>query len=43
MQTPFKYKLSDDNNVLVNAVVIEIDNENGKAKRIERINEVVGA
>ena len=40
-QIPFKYKLSDDNNVLVNAVVIEIDNEDGKAKKIERINEVV--
>lgn len=41
MQIPFKYKLSDDDNVLVNAVVIEIDDESGKAKKIERINEVV--
>ena len=40
-QTPFKYKLSDDNNVLVNAVIIEIDNESGKAKKIKRINEIV--
>lgn len=40
-QIPFKYKLSDDNNILINAVVLEIDNENGKAKKINRINEVV--
>ncbi|MCK5123366.1 MAG: YmdB family metallophosphoesterase [Candidatus Pacebacteria bacterium] len=37
-QAPFKYELSDDNNVLINAVVLKIDNE-GKAKKIERINE----
>jgi len=40
-QTPFKYKLSDDNNILINAVVLEIDDESGKAKKIKRINEVV--
>lgn len=40
-QVPFKYKLSDDNNILVNAVVIEVDKKNGKAKKIKRINEVV--
>lgn len=40
-QTPFRYKLSDDNNVLVNAVVFEIDDKSGKAKKIERINEKI--
>ncbi len=40
-QVPFKYELSDDNNVMVNAVVIEIDNKNGKAKKIERISEKI--
>ncbi len=40
-QIPFKYKLSDDNNVLANAVIIEVDDENGKARKIKRINEVV--
>ena len=40
-QVPFKYELSDDNNVLINAVVIKIDNENGKAKKIERISEKI--
>ena len=39
-QVPFKYDLSDDNNILINAVVIKIDNE-GKAKKIERINEKI--
>jgi metallophosphoesterase (TIGR00282 family) len=39
-QVPFKYKLSDDNNVLINAVVIKINNENGKAKKIERISDL---
>ena len=39
-QIPFKYDLSEDDNVLINAVVIEIDNE-GKAKKIERINEKI--
>jgi len=40
-QVPFKYDLSDDNNILINAVVLKIDNENGKAKKIERINEKI--
>ena len=40
-QIPFKYEISDDNNVLVNAVVIEIDNEDGKEKKIERISEKI--
>jgi len=40
-QVPFKYKLSDDDNILVNAVVIKIDDKNNKAKKIERINEKI--
>ena len=40
-QIPFKYKLSEDDNVLVNAVVVEIDDENGKAKKIKRISEKI--
>ena len=40
-QTPFRYEISDDKNVLINAVVVEIDNKNGKATKIERINEVI--
>ncbi|MCK5466569.1 YmdB family metallophosphoesterase [Candidatus Parcubacteria bacterium] len=39
-QVPFKYELSDDNDILVNAVVLEINNE-GKAKKIKRINEKI--
>ena len=39
-QVPFKYDLSDDNNVLVNAVVVEID-DNGKARKIRRISEKI--
>jgi len=39
-QIPFKYDLSEDNNILINAVVIEINNQ-GKAKKIERINEKI--
>ena len=37
-QVPFKYDLSDDNNILINAVVLEVNNE-GKVKKIKRINE----
>lgn len=40
-QMPFRYEISDDKNVLINAVVVEVDNKNGKAKKIERINEVI--
>jgi metallophosphoesterase (TIGR00282 family) len=39
-QIPFKYEISDDKNILVNAVVLKI-NENGKAEKIERINEEI--
>lgn len=39
-QIPFRYEISGDKNVLVNAVVVEIE-KNGKAKSIERINEVI--
>lgn len=39
-QIPFRYEISDDKNVLINAVVVEIE-KNGKAVKIERINEVV--
>jgi hypothetical protein len=40
-QIPFRYKISDDSNVLINAVVLEIDSKNGKAKSIKRLNETV--
>lgn len=40
-QTPFKYEISEDNSVVVNAVLIDVDEETGKAKSIERINEVL--
>lgn len=40
-QIPFKYSMSDDDNVLINAVVVEIDDKSGKTKKIERISEVV--
>lgn len=39
-QMPFRYEMSDDKNVLINAVVVEIE-KNGKATKIERINEVI--
>lgn len=41
-QIPFRYGISDDKNILVNAVVVEIE-KNGKAVKIERINEVISA
>ena len=40
-QTKFRYEISDDENIMINAVVVKIDDENGKAKSIKRINEVV--
>ncbi len=40
-QLPFRYEISSDDNVLVNAVVLEVDEDSGKAVKIERINEVV--
>lgn len=40
-QVPFKYELSDDNNILVNAIILELDDESGKVKKIKRINEKI--
>ncbi len=40
-QRKFRYEISNDENIMINAVVVEIDNESGKAKRIKRINKVV--
>ncbi len=40
-QTKFRYEISDDENIMINAVYIEVDDENGKTKSIKRINEVV--
>ena len=40
-QVPFKYELSEDTNILINAVVIEIDDKSGEAKKIERISEKI--
>lgn len=40
-QIPFKYEISDDNSAIVNAVLVDIDEETGKARSIERINEVL--
>jgi len=40
-QVPFKYELSEDSNVLINAVVIKIDDKSGEAEKIERINEKI--
>jgi hypothetical protein len=40
-QIPFKYEISDDNSAIVNAVLMDIDEETGKAKSIERISEVL--
>lgn len=39
-QMPFRYEISEDKNILVNAVVVEVD-KNGKASKIERINEII--
>ena len=40
-QTKFRYEISDDDNILIGAVVVEIDDENSMAKKILRINEVI--
>jgi len=40
-QIPFRYEISDDDSILVNAVIVEINNGSGKAVKIERINEVI--
>jgi len=40
-QVPFKYEISPDENVLINAVVLDIDEETGKARGIKRVNKVV--
>lgn len=40
-QVPFKYELSADKNILVNAVVLEVDDKSRKAKKIRRINEKI--
>lgn len=40
-QAPFRYQISDDDSILVNAVLVEINNGSGKAVKIERINEVI--
>ncbi len=39
-QIPFRYEISEDDQILVNAVVIETE-KNGRAKSIECVNEVV--
>ncbi|MEA2098196.1 MAG: TIGR00282 family metallophosphoesterase [Patescibacteria group bacterium] len=40
-QTKFRYEISSDENVMINAVVMEVNQESGKAKSIKRVNEVV--
>ncbi|MCK5491038.1 MAG: YmdB family metallophosphoesterase [Candidatus Pacebacteria bacterium] len=40
-QTKFQYEISEDDNILIGAVVVEINNETALAKKIMRINEVV--
>ena len=40
-QTKFRYEISNDENIMINAVVVEIDDGSGKAKSIKRVNEVV--
>lgn len=40
-QVKFRYELSDDKNVMINAVVVNIDDVSGEAKSIKRLNEVV--
>ncbi len=41
MQIPFKYEISNGHDVLVNAVIVDVDEKNGKASAINRINEVI--
>jgi 2',3'-cyclic-nucleotide 2'-phosphodiesterase len=40
-QRKFRYEVGNDENVLINAVVIDIDEKSGKAKSIKRINETL--
>jgi len=40
-QRKFRYQISNDENILINAVVIDIDDASGKAKSINRLNEIV--
>ncbi|MCK4891352.1 MAG: YmdB family metallophosphoesterase, partial [Candidatus Pacebacteria bacterium] len=40
-QRKFRYEISKDENIMINAVVLEIDNRSGKALSIKRVNEVV--
>jgi len=40
-QIPFRYEISEDSSVIVNAVLIDIDEKTGKTKSIQRINEVL--
>ncbi len=40
-QRKFRYEISKDENILINAVVVKIDEKSGKAKSINCINEVV--
>ena len=40
-QRKFRYEISNDENIMINAVVVGIDDENGNTKSIKRINEVV--
>lgn len=39
-QTKFRYEISEDDNILVGAVIIEIDEKSGKAQKISRLNEI---
>jgi len=40
-QRKFHYEIANDENILINAVVIDIDEKSGKAKSINRLNEIV--
>lgn len=40
-QIPFRYDISEDRNALINAVLLEFDDESSKVRKIERINELV--
>lgn len=40
-QIPFKYEISDDSSAIINAVLVDIEEKTGKARSIDRINEVL--
>jgi 2',3'-cyclic-nucleotide 2'-phosphodiesterase len=40
-QRKFRYEVGNDENILINAVVIDIDEKSGKAKTINRLNETI--